>query len=569
MPGQSVSRDRYFCKFANPIHKVMGFLKYIILFFVAFATTGCGMEYHKDFEKAEALMQEHPKEALAVLDSIRQYPLKSKAANARFALLYSQALDKSYIDVTDDSLISIAENWYSQKDNVKEKFLSHYYKGVVNMNAKNYPEAIVAFSRAQKLEKQLDDYYLLGLLYNQMGYILNKHYEYLKSLDAFTKAYELYSLAEKTDHKNYMLMSIAGCYWNLGDYSNSEKYYSEAISEGRKTKYKVLVEHSVVDLIGQYIEQKRYTDALNVYNENNIPVTAAYPKFAGNIARLHYMTGKIQEGDEMLQRASKYAKNIDDTIALHINEYHIYKHLGKLELALEALSKCDDLKTKSLSLKMHQPVLEVQKQLLEKDLEYSNYKLEMDRKIAMLTALLLVILICITSYFLKLILKKKEKKLAYYIGLMDELQNTLQHLQKLLQLKEFQLDSACTDVADIINTRLNLINNLSTIFYEKHGTPKEKEIFIKEVEKIIKEFRTNAKDLEWMEKVINSSKNNLLEKIYSNYPTLTDDEKKLLCYIYTGFSSKAISVFLNIPIETVYNRKSRLFAKTGLSNSRN
>lgn len=527
------------------------------------------MEYSKDFDKAESLMQDYPKDALALLDSIKQYPIKSKAANARFALLYSQALDKNYVDVTDDSLISIAENWYSKKGSVREKFLSHYHKGVVNKNAKNYPEAIAAFSRAQKLEKEMDDYYLLGLLYNQMGAIYNKHYEYNRALEAFTRAYNLYEQAGKTNHKNYIIMRIAGCYWNIGDYSNSEKYYKKAINEGEKSNYRVLTEQSVINLIGQYIEQERYNEAALLNEIYKSRIKKDHPIFEGNIARLYYVIGKVQDGAESLENAWQYAKTQEDSIALYINEYYIYNHLGNLGLSLDALEKADKLKSQSVSLKLKQPVLEIQKKLLEKELEYSTYKLETDRKITFLACVILAVLISITIFFFRNWIKEKEKKLKSYVCLLSELQDTLQHLQIMLQNKDIKLNSAYANAADIISYRLNLINNLSVTLYERRGTPKSKEIFIKEVEMIIEDFKTSEKDVKWMEQVINGANNNLLEKIYANYPTLSEDEKKLLCYVYAGFSPKAISVFLEISIETVYNRKSRLLAKTGLSKSKN
>ena len=74
--------------------ELMNTLKIIILFLIVLSSTGCTMEYSKDFDKA---------------------------ANARFALLYSQALDKNYIDVTDDSLISFAEAWYTKKCSIRGK----------------------------------------------------------------------------------------------------------------------------------------------------------------------------------------------------------------------------------------------------------------------------------------------------------------------------------------------------------------------------------------------------------------------------------------------------------------
>ena len=368
----------------------MDSIKKLIFFFAGIlllVTVGCNSVANSLLDKAETLMQEKPKDALGLLDSLKQHPLKGKAVNARFALLYSMALDKSYIDVTDDSLISVAEDWYLKHGTAKEKFLVHYYKGVVNKNAKNFPESITAFSQAEKLRNKISDNYLLGLLYNQMGIIYNRHYEYNKSLNAFTQAHHLYELAEKSNHMNYMLMYIASCYWNMGDYANSEEYYKQAIRVGEQTNYKALVNLSVINLIGQYVEQERFSDALALNEKYKIGITPKRVKYAGNIARLMYMTGNGQKGADLMTQAWRFA--------------------------------------------------------------------------------------------------------------------------------------------------------------------------------------TSKEDLKWMERIINCTKENLLDKTYANYPTLNDDEKKLLCYIYAGFSPKAISVFLNIPIETVYNRKSRLLAKTGLSKTKN
>ena len=536
---------------------------------IVLIAVGCNNGAATLMDSAETIMQEHPKNALALLDSLKQHPLKGKAINARFALLYSMALDKSYIDVTDDSLISVAEDWYLKHGTAKEKFLVHYYKGVVNKNAKNFPESITAFSQAEKLRNKISDNYLLGLLYNQMGIIYNRHYEYNKSLNAFTQAHHLYELAEKSNHMNYMLMYIASCYWNMGDYANSEEYYKQAIRVGEQTNYKALVNLSVINLIGQYVEQERFSDALALNEKYKIGITPKRVKYAGNIARLMYMTGNGQKGADLMTQAWEFAASVEDSVALYINEYYIYKDVNNTKMSLEALTKADVLKTKSVALKLQHPVLEIQKQLLEKDLEHSLYQIKMERTVAILAAILMVILISAGIYFLRRWMKIREDKLKNYICLIEDLRDTLQHLQDVSFMKDVQLSTATADAADVIKNRLALVNNLSILFYERQGTPKAKEVFIKEVEKIIEDFKTSKEDLKWMERIINCTKENLLDKTYANYPTLNDDEKKLLCYIYAGFSPKAISVFLNIPIETVYNRKSRLLAKTGLSKTKN
>ena len=70
-----------------------------ILFF-----TGCyNREHISRLDEAEALLQNKPDSALTILKQLRQEG--SQAEQARYALLYSEALDKNHIKVTDDSLI--------------------------------------------------------------------------------------------------------------------------------------------------------------------------------------------------------------------------------------------------------------------------------------------------------------------------------------------------------------------------------------------------------------------------------------------------------------------------------
>lgn len=552
----------------------MNFLKNIILFLIVLSSTGCAMEYSKYFDKAETLMQEHPKDALALLDSIKQHPIKGKAANARFALLYSQALDKNYIDVTDDSLISIAEAWYTKKGSIREKYLSHYYKGVVNSNAKKYPEAITAFSRAQKYEKELGDNYLLGQLYNQMGYIYERHYDYTKSLDAFVRAYDFYEQAGKINHKNYMLMNIAGCYWNMAEntsdtiYGKSEYYYRKALAEGEKTEYNILVKLTSQYLFIQYMERDMYDKAAEILEKGCIYEDSENVVMMAALAKYHNYRGDETKAKNMMEQAWKYCKGVNDSAKIYQWEYSIYKISGNSESALNSLESSVKIQNRAVGLNLKQPVLKVQKQLLEKELEYSQFRIEANRKIIVLTLILIVLLACVAIYFVKEWIRKKNEKMAIYVNLLLEMQRTLELSQQRLLLKDSQLSSVYSRTYAIIREKLDLINNLSTLFYEKHGTPKEKEILVKEVERIIESFRNNEEDIEWMEQVINFTNNNLLEKVYNDYPSIKESEKKLLCYIYAGFSPKAISIFLNIPLETVYNRKSRLLAKTGLAKAK-
>ena len=72
--------------------------------------TGCRKQYpvEEKLLQAETVMNEYPDSALNLLKGIAQTELQTREHHARYALLYSQALDKNYIDLTNDSLINIA-----------------------------------------------------------------------------------------------------------------------------------------------------------------------------------------------------------------------------------------------------------------------------------------------------------------------------------------------------------------------------------------------------------------------------------------------------------------------------
>ena len=80
---------------------------------------------------AEELMSEHPDSAWHILESIDRKALDSRRIRARHALLSSQALDKNYIDVNNDSLIRIAIDYYAKHGSYEDRAKAYYYHAIV------------------------------------------------------------------------------------------------------------------------------------------------------------------------------------------------------------------------------------------------------------------------------------------------------------------------------------------------------------------------------------------------------------------------------------------------------
>ena len=74
----------------------------------------------------ESLLYDAPDSALLVLDSMSSSDITTNRARAKYSLLYSIALDKNYIDLTTDSIISPAVRWYKYHGTPDEKLKTNY-----------------------------------------------------------------------------------------------------------------------------------------------------------------------------------------------------------------------------------------------------------------------------------------------------------------------------------------------------------------------------------------------------------------------------------------------------------
>ena len=185
--------------------------------------TGCNDPKHVTdaLTRAEALMNEHPDSAWTVLNTLSPDEMGQNRTRALYALLYTQAQDKTYRDETNDSLISVAVDYYRHTDDARRKFLSYYYKGRVHFNAKDYLSATSCYMEAEQLADEVGDDYLVGLLYSELGRIYRLYYDYPKSLEAYQKAADCYERAGKIRHRNYMWYNQSTVYRNMNRYDES------------------------------------------------------------------------------------------------------------------------------------------------------------------------------------------------------------------------------------------------------------------------------------------------------------------------------------------------------------
>lgn len=121
----------------------------LLLILLALCVTDCSRSGEDAaLDRAEALMEQHPDSALAVLRRVDTSGLGSDAGRARYALLMSMALDKNYIDTTTFDVLRPAIDYYLEDGTPDQKLRTYYYQGRIYMNRGDRDNALSSFARA-------------------------------------------------------------------------------------------------------------------------------------------------------------------------------------------------------------------------------------------------------------------------------------------------------------------------------------------------------------------------------------------------------------------------------------
>lgn len=153
--------------------KILFILSLIIIAFLSCSHSDVGDK----LRRAEKMMDGNPDadSALLILEEINPRSLSSGRDKAMYALLMSQAKEKTDDIVTDDSLINIAVKYFSRHEEPYYCMLSQYYLGRVKFNAEDYALSIVAMFKALDYAKATDNNFWAGMICGPLQTSTPKH----------------------------------------------------------------------------------------------------------------------------------------------------------------------------------------------------------------------------------------------------------------------------------------------------------------------------------------------------------------------------------------------------------
>lgn len=564
-------------------------LFYVAIWLIGFLSlASCGPQYNHDMRlvRADSLMNEHPDSALLILENIDLLHLKNKANHAYYALLLTQARDKNFVVQTDDSLIQTAVRYYDGIKDNKMQAKAYYYWGSVYRDMNQCGEAIKKYLVAITYAKELEDKKLLGVLYNNIGYLY-----YTQNLD--DKADSIYRQAEKLaiETKDSILLSEALYCQGEIDIQKGSVYYTQAeqkmlralqiatIIKSNRTKA-----HITASLSSLYSLIKQAPKAISFAKQNISLQTDTFEYYRAYLLLGEaYFKATLYDSATIYLNKSIHSKSHSIKASVYMRLADIAKLQGNLMLSLEMERLHSAYRDSMNSSLQYSKILSAEKeiQLDQQQVYYKSYL----KKHFYLFAIILICILLITCLLRKRYLKKNHQLRNKQLLLEQEKQTLHElytQLKQQLTLKDKEIEKLHSEITmqQISTEKKHLLQaELDTLKQKREALAKEalehSNVYAK-IGRIISDFKEKDKSEEkmdkndWQQLLVETDMrwNGCISELSTLYE-LSSNETHLICLLLTDYPFANFEYITNLSRRTLYRKKNEILKRIGSSQEDN
>lgn len=526
---------------------------------ISFAVlVSCSNPYAEaEMSRAEAYMESHPDSALAVLQSIHADDLLTPSDRALYGLLYTQALDKNWLEPKNDSLISLAVAHYMSVDNPSRLAVAYYYQGMVRCNNENYPSAIVCYFKAKELAESQGLYFYAGMACRGISDIYNQSYNSAEELHFAEKEYDYFHKFGKQPFLNYALLDLGRALYNKGNYEKTLIVSNQLLDSANIHNDETLRQGSLRLTAQSLISMEKYNEAVPLLSEI-CESQSAEPIDSLRLCEAMIETGQMENASNLLAKTSDIEIPLKNSI-----EYKINKKYKNYREALHNLEHIDSVTNQLFR-------NSVSHNLTTSLTDYFNIKRAEDelkikeerifRNLSILCAFIAIMLIVLLSlhYY-----RRQSKKISEKVLLAEQLAESLK--------KSKSENSINREVLKWLkSSKYELLENLCSIVYSYGDESKRREKVADAVDKVISDLSTRSDKINEWEKQVDSLYDNLFSDFRNDFPNLKDIDYRLFLFLVIGLEIPTITLLLREnKVDAVYNRKRRLKNKiSNLDNER-
>lgn len=550
---------------------------------------------HKDadalnttFSKVEKLMEVCPDSAMSLLRTIPEPEKLWGEAQAKYALLMTQAMDKNYMKFSSDSLISLALNYYTRTQNppvVYAKAL--FYHGRVMLELDREEDALKSFLAAKEIFDNNHEYKMLALIAEETGMINRKQELYDDALKSFREALTLYTQLEDSLSIISANQNIARVYLFDSKWDSCSLYYNNALEIAVKKDY--LSEISILHELGiLYRSMNELTKAERYF-------LAAYEKESDeekkymeslSLGYLYMQMGQIENARKYLKMSAQSSKaytKIDAYDCL----YFLEKDIDNYKEAIVYHELADSITNAMSELNSRELIATLQKKYENEKLLNENLQMKVRYTNFVLygTIAFLVVVVCMCYYYYKnkhnkrrideieCQIRDNEEEIKRY---QQEIVDTQMSKEQVVK-KNILLEENCAKVGEL-NGKIVLLSmqnkalkgQLKELGGELNmGDSSEVYIHAFRILLAIKEGTLRGKlSNEERQKLFS-----LFDLMYWNYvsrllelaPTLTKHDLEICCFLKFGLTHEELSLTFHTTPDSVTKAKGRLKGRLGIT----
>ena len=493
---------------------------------------------------------ERPDSALAVLESIDRDDLNTARTKAHHALLHAMALDKNFIDVSDDSIAQVAVDYFSKHGPQKYYARSLYYLGLAYYYQEEYNKAIVEFTKAEEVARVCDSLYL-GFIKVDQAEVYARTYNPIEEVICLREALEINSKVSTKYYCDVVKLNIIRSLYNQYQHNEEAERLLDQLLSDKTLDDKVRVR---AELIQAYIsvtthENPDFSKVVNLYEDI----------FAGSLS--HCLTiknywawayslnalGQKESAQELIEQLASVSSGTSSYW-----QYMIAKYDANSELALSHLEDYIKHNDTEVSDALKQSLALSQRNYYQAQSELSEAEAHNARLASFIIMLISAFSALFVYILIKMYVKRQEEQKEKYLLYISEINRQLDEARKedYPALKKKYLS--------LYKTRFETIGSLSEQYIQAEGRSDIESLMFKKVVTLIKEIKNDSTNRAKFEAMLDEDLDMIMTNLRKEMPKFSETDYSIFSYLVVGFDATTISRLLDISVNNIYVHKHRI-----------
>ena len=522
----------------------------LILFLLPFCLTSClKSEAVSQMNDIETYIQTRPDSALAVLSQIDTLSLRYPKERAQFALLYTIALDKNYIDTTDVGVILPAVEYYPKHGTAQQKMLAYYYEGRIHFNAKRDAEAIISQMHALDNAMNTDSGRYLGLIYSAMADLSSRSYCWEETERFLTDAQQAFLKANDSTAFFLATEKIIINHSNQGRKKEAIEMANSLMNYDIPT---FLLADLLIQKAGMMVDTTKvdYHSALACYQQafqkGGKPSKKQLARYAYSLGRCGY--------DKEAEQVFQYLLDSDESAASAAKSWlqELLADKGNYPDAYRILRESLDSQSETVNQLINQSLFRTQRDFIKAK---ENEIVLRNRNQQLLIALLILSFI-LTASFLGMMTHRFRRKAE---NKELEMERVSESMKQLLDEKDRSIHGLQSQFKRIHSQRFRQLEEYYKDYEIARRSGASKDRLYESLLSIIRDIEGDTDGQRHLDALIDQQFDGIMTVLHKECPNLQKRDYLLFSYTAACFNQTTIGMLLgNLSADAVHMRRYRL-----------